>query len=328
VDLKTGDLVRFSIGRCLRAVLVLVTVSMLSFSLVDLAPGDYFDELRLNPRISKDTIDALRQQYGLEEPMPVRYANWVKSLVNGSWGFSLSHQRAAGPLIWDRAVNTLLLVAIALIITWTIAIPAAIWAAAGRQWRTRLLIGGASLAVSIPDLLIVLILSVAAANTSWLPAGGMRSVNFEQLGFRGQLADAAIHLVIPVAALVLSMLPVVSLHAINAVEDVLREPFILTARANGIRRIRILIRHALPVAANPLITLAGLSVGTMLSSAVIVEAVSGWPGLGDLLLQSIQQRDMHVVLGATMLSCMLLLASTLVSDILLRMIDPRIGSAS
>ena len=126
--------------------------------------------------------------------------------------------------------------------------------------------------MSIPDLLIVLVLTVAAANTRWLPTGGMSSLGSEQLGALDMLADAALHLIIPVTALVLSMLPVVSLHAITALEGVLQEPFILSARVNGIGRMRILVRHALPVAANPLITLAGVSVGTLLSSAVIAEA--------------------------------------------------------
>lgn len=302
-------------------------VSLLSFTLVELAPGDYFDDLRLNPAISQDTLTSLRRQYGLEKPMMVRYARWIRSLVDGSWGFSVSHHRAAGPLLRERAANTILLAATALILTWLMAVPAAIWAVAGGRWRTRLLTGIASMLMSIPDLLIVLVLSVAAANTRWLPTGGMSSSGSEQLGALGMLADAVLHLIIPVTALVLSMLPVVSLHALNALEGVLQEPFILSARVNGIGRMRILVRHALPVAANPLITLAGVSVGTLLSSAVIAEGVSGWPGLGHLLLQSIQQRDMHVILGATLLATMLLLTATFVTDIVLRVVDPRIQGA-
>jgi peptide/nickel transport system permease protein len=326
--LKPSDLFIYGFKRCLRAAIILLAVSILSFTLVELAPGDYFDELRLSPAISEKTMASIRRQYGLEESMPVRYARWAKSWVDGSWGFSLSYQRAAGPLLRERAANTMLLTIIALIVTWLIAIPAVIWAAAGRRWRRRLLTGSASITMCLPDLLIVLIMSVVAANTRWLPSGGMSSAGSEQFAALAMLGDAGLHLVIPVIALVLSMLPVVLLHGINAVENVLQEPFIFAARANGIGRIRILIRHALPVAANPLVTLAGLSAGTLLSSSVIVEAVSGWPGLGHLLLQSIQQRDTHVVLGATMLSSMLLLGATLASDLLLHLMDPRIRRAT
>jgi peptide/nickel transport system permease protein len=313
--------------RTLRSALVLLTVSILSFSLVELAPGDYFDELRLNPAISETTIASLREQYGLGEPIPIRYVRWVASCVGGSWGFSISHQRSAGPLIRERAANTMLLATIAVILTWLIAIPAVIWAAAGRAWRARILTWGASIAMSVPDLLIALMLSVAAAHTGWLPTGGMSSTGSERLDTWGFLANVALHLVLPVIAVVLSMLPVVFLHAISAVEEVLQEPFILSARALGIRPIRVLVRHALPVAANPLITLAGLSVGTLLGSAVIVEVILGWPGLGSLLLQAVQQRDMHVIVGATMLSSVVLIMATLVSDIVVHVVDPRIRRA-
>jgi peptide/nickel transport system permease protein len=221
----------------------------------------------------------------------------------------------------------MLLATIAVILTWLIAIPAVIWAAAGRAWRARVLTGGASIAMSVPDLLIALMLSVAAAHTGWLPTGGMSSTGSELLDTWGFFADVALHLVLPVTAVILSMLPVVLLHAISAVEEVLQEPFILSARALGIRRMRVLVRHALPVAANPLITLAGLSVGTLLGSAVIVEVISGWPGLGSLLLQAVQQRDMHVIVSATMLSSVVLIVATLVSDILVRLVDPRIRRA-
>lgn len=316
----------FIISRCLKAALVLLTVSLLAFALVDLAPGDYFDELRLNPAVSQEAIASLRQEYGLEEPLFVRYTRWAMTWLDGSWGFSLAHQRAAGPLIRERAVNTILLSSAALVLTWSVAIPAAIWAAAGRRWRTRFLIGGASLVMSIPDLFIVLLLSVAAANSKWLPIGGMSSVGSEHLGAWGMLADAIKHFVVPVTALVFSMLPVVLLHAVYAVEEVLQEPYIVSARLHGIGRMRILVRHVLPVAANPMITLVGVSAGTLLSSAVIVEAVSGWPGLGHLLLQSIHQRDMHVVLGATVLSSVMLLIATTAADMLLYLMDSRIRS--
>jgi peptide/nickel transport system permease protein len=295
--------------------------------LIDLAPGDYFDEFRLNPAISEETFKLLRRQYGLDESMPERYAGWLGAWFDGTWGYSIAQHRPAGPLLRERAANTLLLSSTALVLTWLVAIPGAVWAVAGRRWRARLLVGCASAAMSVPDIVLVLLLSVAASNTNLAPVGGISSAGSEQLHGFDLLADVALHSIVPITALVLSMLPVALLHTINAMEDTIQEPFVLAARLNGIGRMRILTRHVLPVAANPLITLAGLSVGTLLSSAVIVEAVSGWPGLGHLLLESIQKRDMHVVLGATMLSCFLLLAATSVADVLLRALDPRIRSA-
>lgn len=327
LELKLPELLMFAIHRCLRAAGILLVVSLLSFALLDLAPGDYFDEFRLNRGISAETFQFLRHQYGLDQSMPARYGRWIRACVDGTWGYSIAQHRPAGPLIRERAANTLLLSGTALMITWLLAIPGAIWAMIGRQWRARLLIGCASAVMSIPDLVLVLLLSVAALNTNLAPIAGMSSVGSEQLRGFNRMADVALHAIVPITTLVLSMLPVAVLHAINAMEDSMQEPFVLTARLNGVGRLRILVRHVLPVAANPLITLAGVSVGTLLSSAVIVEAVCGWPGLGRLLLESIQNRDMHVVLGATMLSCFFLLTATSIADMVLRLVDPRIRSS-
>jgi peptide/nickel transport system permease protein len=178
--------------------------------------------------------------------------------------------------------------------------------------------------LAIPDLLMVLGLTALASNTSWLPAGGMTSPVSGSMNVWQAFADFGRHLALPGAALVLAIMPVVMLHARAAFADVLCTPFIATARANGIRRLRLLIVHALPAAANPLITLAGISIGTLLSAGLLVEALVGWPGVGHLLLQSILQRDLYVVLGAVMLSAILLVGGNLAADLLLYAADPRI----
>jgi len=154
--------------------------------------------------------------------------------------------------------------------------------------------------------------------------GGITSVDHDSARSFDRLMDIVRHMVLPATALLIATMPVVILHAAAAVTEVLDSPFITVARANGIRRLRLLLRHVLPVAANPLVTLAGFSVGTLLSSALIVETVSGWPGLGQLLLQSILQRDLNLVVAVVLVSAGLLLIANLSADLLLYATDPRI----
>jgi peptide/nickel transport system permease protein len=152
----------------------------------------------------------------------------------------------------------------------------------------------------------------------------MNSLESGGMSFGGRIGDLIAHLVAPVTALVLSALPPLILHTRAALVEALNSEFVRFARANGIAKKRLVLRHALPAAANPMITLLGLSAGTLLSSSLLVEAIVGWPGLGHLLLQALLQRDLLVVAGAVLLSSIFLVSGNLLADILLYMTDPRI----
>ncbi|MEJ7606552.1 MAG: ABC transporter permease, partial [Bryobacteraceae bacterium] len=277
-----------------------------------------------NPSISADTLVRLRRQYGLDQAVAVRYARWLESLLKGEWGFSMVYHRPAGPLVWERARNTLLLTASATLVAWVIALSVAVWVTLGRTWRGLLLGGCIAALLALPDVLLILGLILAAAHTGWLPAGGMTSLDHACMSPWSKFRDVALHLVLPGAALVLAVTPVLLAHTRAALAEVMTAPFITAARAFGIRRTRLIVCHALPVAANPLITLAGFSLGTLLSSSLLVEAMTGWPGLGQLLWQSILQRDYYVVIGAVMFSAILLVTGNLVADLSIYALDPRI----
>lgn len=317
-------MIRYLGRRLLRATLLLFGVSILSFGLSRVAPGEYFDEMRLNPAISRQTIEALRKQHGLDVAMPFRYVRWLGGVLHGNWGFSLAYNSPAAPLLRARAGNTLVLTSAAAFLAWGIAVPFALWTTSGRKWRRLTFTASVSVLMVLPDLLIVLALTLLAAQSRLLPIGGMTSLDFDQMTLGGKMRDLAAHLIVPGAAVILAALPVLLSHTRTAIAEVLQCPFITAARANGIPRTRVLLRHALPIAANPLITLLGFSMGTLLSSSLLVEAVVGWPGLGQLLLQSILQRDLDVVLGAVMLSAAFYVSANLVADILLYATDPRI----
>jgi peptide/nickel transport system permease protein len=313
------------IRRLSHSLLLLAGVSLLSFVFFELAPGSFFDEMRLDPRVSGETVAMLRARYGLDRPFHVRYARWLVSVAQGDLGFSFAYNSPVAPIVWARARNTLLLAGTATLVAWLLAIPLGVWSA-GREggWGDRL--SGALTAglLAVPDLVVALVLLLFAVRTGWFPTGGMTSIDYADLGLWGKAKDLAMHLVLPTTALVLATLPGLLRHVRASMTEVLRSPFIRATRALGIPRRRLLFCHALPAAANPLVSLFGLSLASLLSGSLLIEVIMSWPGLGPLLLEAILARDLHLVIGPVMLSTLLLLAGNLLADVLLYVADPRI----
>src|ERR1700684_3054596 len=168
----------FLVHRALHSLVLLVGLSLLSFAFLQLAPGNFFDELRLNPRISHDTLVHLEKQYGLDKPFAERYFVWVRSAAKGDWGVSFAYSSPVAPLIWPRARNTLLVTGLAMLLSWMIALPVGILSAAQRgRWLDGFFSLGASLLLVTPDLLLALGLLWLALKTHWFPAGGMQSLS-------------------------------------------------------------------------------------------------------------------------------------------------------
>jgi len=307
------------------AVFLLVGVSLLAFLFTVLAPGNYFDEMRLNPQISPETISALRTQYELDRSLPIRYARWVGSVLRGDMGFSFAYNRPVAPLLLVRARNSLLLTVTAMLLAWGMALPLGIWSAEHQGGVPDRLVSSATAALLvIPDLALALGFLVMAVKSGWFPAGGMVSLHFESLSFAGKIGDLFLHMALPVAALVFSVLPPLVRHVRAAVAEVLDAPFLLAAEGHGIPRRTLLYRYALPAAANPLISLLGFSVGMLLSGSLLVEVVMSWPGLGPFLLEAILARDLYVVIGGVLLSTLFLIGGNFLADLLLYWADPRI----
>jgi peptide/nickel transport system permease protein len=297
----------------------------LCFLFSDLAPGSFFDEMKLNPQISAETVAALRAQYGLDRSLPVRYGRWVKSVARGNWGYSFAYNAPVRSLLVVRARNTLLLTASATLLAWMIAIPLGVWIASRNgEWGDRLTMAGTSFFLAVPELVVALGLLYWVVRTHALPAGGMTSVNFDELGSWAKLADLALHLMVPVTILVLASLPILLRHIRTSMVEVLQSPFIQAARGHGIGRTRVLFHYALPAAANPLISLFGLSVAGLLSGSLLVEVIMGWPGLGPLLLEASVSRDIYVVVGAVMASTLFMITGSFLADVMLVVVDPRV----
>jgi peptide/nickel transport system permease protein len=183
---------------------------------------------------------------------------------------------------------------------------------------------GTSFALALPDLLLALLAILIALRFHKFPVGGMHSINAQEMTAWVRLKDTGWHMVLPVAVLVLGSLAPILRQVRSSMVEALESPCVRAAEGHGLRRWTLLFRHALPLAANPLISLFGLSVAMLLSGGLLVEVVMSWPGMGPLLLESIMARDLFVVMGAVMLSTVLLVAANFLADLLLYAVDPRI----
>jgi peptide/nickel transport system permease protein len=317
---------RYFVMRLSQAATLLIGVSLLSFVFLQVAPGDYFQEMRLNPQITEATVERMRTQYGWDKPLLVRYGRWLVSVVHGEFGVSLTYGTPVGPLLWTRARNTLLLAATATALSWALALGLGMLCAmAPRGIFDRCCAVASSFLLAIPELLLCLVVIAIAVRTGRF-SGGMRSVAGGQqtTTWFEQTRDVASHLALPVVALVLGTLPIFLLHVRNALFEVLDSSFVHAAVGHGMHRATVLLRYAFPVAANTLLSLFGLSIGSLLSMSLVTEVIMSWPGLGPLLLQATLARDVYLVIGAVTVSALFLVCGIALADVLLYASDPRI----
>ena len=315
----------YILRRVLRAILLSFAVSALCFLLTEMAPGSFFDEMRLNPQISPETIFALRSSYGLDQPLAVRYARWVKAALHADLGYSIAYNMPVRPLLWSRAKNTLLLTISALALTWLISVPLGVWAANRRGGLVDKAVAlGSSFVISIPELVIAVALLALVVRWRILPVGGMMSADSDAFSTLAKVQDLARHLALPVLILVLCETAIIVRHVRASVLEVLGATYVQAARGLGVSQGRLLFRHVLPVAANPAISLLGFSLAGLLSGSLIVEVVCGWPGLGPLILEATLSRDLYLVIGGIMFSALFMIGGNLVADIMLLAVDPRI----
>lgn len=321
----TAKLASFLVRRIAHALLILALASLLAFTLVSIAPGDYFDDMRVNSAISPQTLAKLRSQYGLDRPSTERYLQWATSIARGQLGFSFAYNSPAGPILLSRCRNTLLLTGTATLLAWSVALICGGWAAMRSGGFADLLVTGVNaFLLAVPEVVLALCALLFAVRTGLFPVGGLASGLQSGAGTRSEIADLARHLALPAIVLAAGSLPLLLSHVRDALSGVLRSPFIEAAEACGIPPGRILLHHAFPAAANPLTTLFGSSIGMLISSSLLTEAVFGWPGLGQLMLEAVEARDFFIVMDSALLSTFFFLVGGLVSDILLFLADPRI----
>jgi peptide/nickel transport system permease protein len=317
----------YILRRLLQLIPLLLGISVLTFLLVWLAPGDYLSTMAENPQIQPETIEAMRQKFGFDKPWYVQYLLYIKNVfLRLDFGESFSRHEPVFAVLWPALGNTLLLALAAACVTWFLAIPLGVWAAVRQySWVDKGLSFLSFAWLSTPEILSGLLLVYLAAKTGWFPVGGMRTLDWDMLDPLGKALDLGHHLVLP--ALVVGLIPLAGRmrQMRGNLLDVLRLDYITTARAKGLDENTVIFKHALRNAINPLITLFGFTLGSLVSGAFIAEVIFSWPGLGRITIEAIVSQDQYLVMGSVLMAAVVLVAGNLVADFLLAWADPRIS---
>ena len=311
----------FAIQRALTAALTLLAASALVFLVLEVLPGDPA-LLILGEGARPDTLAALRQELGLDDPAVTRYLRWLAGFVTGDLGSSLTYGAPVAELLAERSLITLPMAALALVLALPLAIGLGTWAASRRGTLDDHLVRLAShLGLALPSFWIgIMLIFLFAISLTWTTAGGFP-------GWQAGVGPALAALLLPALALALPEAAIVARITRGAVLEALTAEFVRTARAKGLGRRRVLLGHVLGHAAIPVLTIAGLQFGFLMAGAILVERVFAIGGLGELLLNAAGQRDLPVIKGAVVLICAVVVAANLVVDLLNAVIDPRLRAA-
>jgi peptide/nickel transport system permease protein len=317
----------YVLRRFLQMIPLLFGISLLSFLLLQLAPGDFLNQMAENPAISPATIEAMRRNFGLDRPWYVQYGLYLENiLLHFDFGESFSRHQPVFTVIREGLGNTLLLAGAAAVVTWGLALPLGIWAAVRQySWIDKTLSLIAFVWLSVPEILSGLLLLMLAARTGWFPVGGMRSIDYDDLTTLGRARDLLWHLALP--SLVVGLVPLASRmrQMRGNLLDVLRLDYVTTARSKGLDEGVVIYKHALRNALNPMITLFGYTLGALVSGSFVAEIIFSWPGLGRLTLDAILTQDQYLVMGSVLMASVVLILGNLIADLLLAIADPRIS---
>ncbi|MDO5740513.1 MAG: ABC transporter permease [Ornithinimicrobium sp.] len=303
-------------------VLSVLLASVVVFGFMRVLPGDPA-RVALGINASDAAVGQLRAQFGLDRPMLVQYVDWVRGLVTLDPGIEFISKAQIGPQIADRLQVTLLLVLTSMVLAMIIAVPAGLWMAVRHKRADGVAMSAVSqLGIAVPAFLAgIILISVFAVRLRWVPSGGWVVPGQDPLGFLQRLALPAISLALVQAA-------VLARYIRSAVLDVLREDYLRTARAKGLRPLPALWRHGLRNAAVPVVTVLGLQLATLLIGAVVIERVFVIPGLGSLLLDSVAKRELLTVQAVVMVLVVAVLLINWVVDTLYLVIDPRLRTGA
>ncbi|MFN7064734.1 MAG: ABC transporter permease [Aquificaceae bacterium] len=317
-------MLRFLVYRLFQAFITLLGVTFLSFLIIKMAPGDYLDQLRLNPQISEETIEALKKQYGLDQNFLIQYFKWLTSAFSFDLGYSFQYHAPVSKLIEERIGNTLLLTVSSALLSWIVAIPLGLWAGLKEdQLPDRIIRAYSYIFMSFPSFFLAFLILLLVSKTGHLPVGGVHSPNFHELSLLGKILDLLAHMLVPVLTLTLVSLAGLIRLMRSSVIEIKNSPMVVMLRAKGVSQ-WIIVKHILKNAMNPFTTLIGYEIAGLLSGAALIEIIVGWPGLGTLMLDAVLSQDLFLVMGGLYIGTIMLLAGNLLADILLAFIDSRV----
>ncbi len=317
-------MVNFIIKNIVQRIVLLVFISIISHSVVHLAPGEPSLVDPSNPRMKAEDIQKIRAAFHLDEPIHIQYVYWLKDLFSGELK-SFKDSQPVVEKIWDRFLNSLPLFILATIITWFLAFPVGIQAALNRGStfdKTSTFLSFAM--ISIPGFFLSYIVIIFMVKTFDVPVIGMRTFGLEDSSLLFQSMDRVWHLTIPALITAMGGIAVLSRYVRSQMLEVINQDYIRTARAVGFSNDTVIYRHALRNALLPFITLFGLSIPGLIGGSVIFETIFAWPGMGRLGYEAILSRDFPVILTLNFFTAILVLIGTFVSDMLYAIVDPRI----
>lgn len=310
---------KFLLKRILQTIPVVILVSIFSFLIIHLAPGDPMN-MYVKPEMTEQEIDELRQELGLDGSVVQQYLGWVKNVLQGNMGNSLINHQPVARQIAEKLPATIGLMGISLVLSLIISIPLGLLSGLKKNKLTDHIISLFSyIGISIPAFWFALMMIVVfSLKLRLLPSNGMRTVGVDTLW------DLIKHVIMPSLVLSLGNTAVFTRYIRSNTITQLEEDYVLTAKAKGARRYRILICHVLKNCLLPVITIAGMNLASLVTGSFIIESIFGWPGMGTLGMSAINSRDYPMIMGFTMLSCIILILGNFVADLLYGIADPRV----
>jgi peptide/nickel transport system permease protein len=319
---------RYIVRRLLLSIPLLVGISLISFLMIHMAPGGPISlTTDLNPKATAETRARLEAYYGLDQPLHVQYARWLKRMATLDFGDSFSPDgRPVAEKIKERIPITITINVLSMGLILLVAIPIGIYSAVHQgSLFDRISTVAVFTGFSIPTFWLALLLMILfGVKLGWLPISGIGSLDYHSLGFMGKVADRARHLLLPVLLAGFAGLAGMSRYMRSNMLEVIRQDYIASARARGLPERKVVFRHAMRNAVLPVITILGLSVPDLLGGSVIFETIFAIPGMGQLFYQGVMSRDYPLIMGILTIGAFLTLLGNLLADVGYALADPRI----
>ena len=308
----------YIVNRLLSVALTLLLISIITFSITNILPGDVAMMI-MGTQSNPEALAALRQSLGLNDPVIVQYGRWIGGVLSGDWGVSLLFREPILPLIAQKMLASGLIVVMSMTIALCLAIPLGVWAARHRdRWQDTTSSTVALLGLSMPDFFIgIMLILLFAASLGWLPSSGFIDPTEDLIG-------AMRHALMPSLALGLGLMAHLTRMTRSSMMGILSQEFIRVARAKGLPERTVVWRYALPNAIGPVMTVAGLQIGYLFGSIIVIESLFSYTGMGWLTYQALLNRDIPLIQSTVFVIAAVVMLVNLIVDLLYRLIDPRI----
>jgi peptide/nickel transport system permease protein len=318
--------------RLIQAIPIMLGISLLIFIIVQAAPGEPIDRFR-SPNIRPEQLDQLMRLYGLDKPLWQQYVLWLTAFFSflfdeNAWGFSFTTNQPVRTMIFDRMSATFLLMGTALLVTMIVSIPLGIIAAVKQySWADKIISSFATIGYAMPSFLLgIYVLFFGGVWLGQVTGGAIYFPLFgrQSLGSDGNPLDIAWHLVLPVTSLAIQSIAGYSRYLRASMLDVLRQDYVRTAKAKGLKRNTVIMKHTFRNAMLPVVTNIALNLPFLFSGAIVTETIFNWKGMGLLFIEGVEARDYFLLMGLILITSTLVIVANLVADVVYAIVDPRI----